>query len=175
MRTQNVIAACVFSGMIACYAAMQLLSLYPANTFLWAFNITFAREIRPVFELFDVLAEENSRLVLAAFIAMTGLCWLAWHQRSTIITSLTTHSALFFVLYANMASHGATVQAELSASAGLAPAFQLISNTLPPIDLAMMAIAAALLVTCLTNHFSIMREIALQLAQCRLKARTNMN
>jgi hypothetical protein len=159
MRLQNIIAACIFVGLLVCYAAMQLLNLYPSSAALWAFNITIAREIRPIFELFDVLLAENSRVIPAAFAAMSGLCWLAWHQRSTIITTLTTHAALFCVLYANIASHGPTVQAKVSASTGILPAYELVSDALSSVDLAMVAIALALLVNCLANHFCIIREM----------------
>ena len=164
MRLQNIIAGIVFAVILMCYAGMQLLNLFPANATLWVFNVTFAREVRPVLELFDVFMEENSRLILAAFVAMTGLCWLAWHQRSAIITTLTTHAALFCVVYANIASHGPAVQAKLSASTGILPAFELISGALSSIDLAMVAAAAALLINCLASHVSIIRSIIREMA-----------
>jgi hypothetical protein len=172
MRLQNIIAACVFAGVLVCYAAMQLLSFYPSSAALWAFNITIAREIRPVFELFDALLAENSRLIPAAFAAMSGLCWLAWHQRSTIITAITTHAALFCVLYANIASHGPTLQAQVSASTGILPAYELVSDALSSVDLAMVAVALALLVNCLANHFCIIKEMLTPAALRRTSAST---
>ena len=89
MRLQNAIAALVFAMFLACCVCMQLLNLFPANDLLWYLNITYAREARPVLELFSHLPLASLVQNCLILLALIALCGMAIRHRSRILTAAT--------------------------------------------------------------------------------------
>ncbi len=160
MRTQNLISALVFSLLFYAYASMHLLNLFPSSALLWQANITFAREARPVFELFDAVTSYDSIATLASIVGFFGLCWLAAAKKHKMMTAVTTHTALFCVAYASIASYGAAMGPQISSASGMTDIVRLTSS-LQPVEQAMAALVAILTVTCLSNHLDIVKDLVM--------------
>jgi hypothetical protein len=158
VRVQNVLAALVFSLLLACVACMQLLQWYPANETLWYLNITFAREARPVLELFQYLPFDGLVQNAAIVLSMLGICVLATRRRSLMLTSATTHVAAYVAVFAVLASGFRTSRGFEAASASAADLAGL-TGTLEPGQLALAIVLAISVLACLVNHYQIVSDL----------------
>ncbi len=158
MWVQNAIAALIFAILLAASAAMHLLSVYPTSSLLWFLNIQFAREVRPLLELADFVPAPGAVTVVATVGGLLYLCRLATRRGDRMMTAATTHSALFCAVYASITSYGANMGVQISSVSDLV-VFASATTSLDPIKQAMAIMVAVLFVTCLCNHFGIVREL----------------
>ena len=172
MRVQNLIAAAIFGLVFSAYVGMQLLNYFPSSAVLWQFNIVFAREARPLFDMFDILPFARSAFALLTMLGLIGLCWLAVHKRNNMMTAATTHAALYVAVYSCIASYAANLDTQSLASIdGIIQ----VTAALRPKDQVLTAMALVLAITCLTNHMHIVSELARDLLARKNKFSANSN
>ena len=158
VRVQNILAALVFSLLLACCLAMQLLQWFPANSTLWYLNITFAREARPVLELMQYLPFDGLAQNTAIILAMLGLCVYATRRKSLMLTSATTHTAAYIAVFAVLASSFRTFRSFDAASAS-ATDIATYTNVLGTGQLALGIVLMLSLSACLVNHYQIVSDL----------------
>lgn len=158
MRLQNTMAAVVFIILLACASVMQLLNFFPGNSTLWYLNLTFAREARPVLELFDYLPFASLTQNLSLIGLLIGLCVLATYRKNKLLTSATTHIALYGAIFAGIASYSRTF-GSMQAASNSASDMIAFTTALDPSQRALTAIVAIMLITCLMNHYQIISEL----------------
>ncbi len=157
-RIQNAAAALVFFMLLLSAASMWLLSHFPTSSTLWYLNINYAREARPVLELLDQLPLAGHLQNGFIMLAMLALCWVAMRSKNKILTSATTHTALYAVLFAGVASFSRTF-GNLEA-AGLATVdLRAATGAMNTSQLALVVLLALLFVSCLLNHYQIVSEM----------------
>ena len=158
MRLQNTIAAVVFVILLVCATCMQLLNSYPSSGALWYLNVTFAREARPVLELLDHIAFAGLTQNILIILALIGLCGLAVYRNCKMLTSATTHLALYAVIFAGIASYSRTF-GSLKAASVSATDMAALAGALDPGQRALTMIIVILLITCLINHYQIISDL----------------
>ena len=157
IRLQNIVAALAFAAVVIADTAMQMLNLLPASGLLWQINIAFARELRPVIELFDHVSIAGPATVPLCLAGLLAMCLAASRLRHTMMTAATTHTALFGAIYAAMASFGANLGPQISTAAGVGDIVG-IAVGLSLLDQVLIAMVLALLIVCTLNHYHILRE-----------------
>lgn len=160
-RLQNAVAGLVFIILFASAASMQLLSYFPTNSTLWYLNVNYAREARPVLELLDHLPFAGLAQNMLIVAAMVSLCVAASRSNNKILTSATTHTALYAAIFAGVASYSRTFG---NLEAASLTSIDLLASTgvLDTSQLALTGLLALLLVSCLFNHYQIVSEMVRQ-------------
>ena len=157
-RLQNSVAGLVFIILFASAASMQMLSYFPTSSTLWYLNVNYTREARPVLELLDHLPFASLAQNMLIVGAMVVLCVVASRSNNKILTSATTHAALYAAIFAGVASYSRTFGNFEAASL---TSIDLLATThvLDPSQLALTGLLALLLVTCLFNHYQIVSDM----------------
>lgn len=157
-RLQNSVAGLVFIILFASAASMQLLSYFPANGALWYLNVNYAREARPVLELLDTLPLPGLMQNMLIISALIVLCGLAVRYNSRLLTSATTHTALYAAIFAGLASYTRTfgsLEAASLASIDMGAATSAMDTS----QLTLVGLLALLLLSCLFNHYQIVSDL----------------
>lgn len=157
-RLQNAIAGLVFVILFASAASMQLLSYFPTNSALWYVNVNFAREARPVLELLDQLPFAGLAQNMLIVVIMVALCVFASCSNNRILTSATTHTALYAAVFAGVASYSRTF-GNLEAASLNASDLWATTGALDPSQLALTGLLALLFLSCLFNHYQIVSDM----------------
>jgi hypothetical protein len=157
-RLQNAIAGLVFIIVFASAASMQLLSYFPTNATLWYLNVNFAREARPVLELLDHLPFAGLAQNMLIVVFMAALCVFASRSNNKILTSATTHTALYAAVFAGIASYSRTF-GSLEAASLTAIDLRATTGALDTSQLALSGLLALLLASCLFNHYQIVSDM----------------
>lgn len=157
-RLQNAIAGLVFIIVFASAASMQLLSYFPTNSTLWYVNVNFAREFRPILELLDQLPFAGLAQNMLIVSVMIALCVFASCSKNKILTSTTTHTALYAVVFAGMVSYSRTF-GNLEAASLTAVDLLATTGAMDTSQLALSGLLALLLVSCLFNHYQIVSDM----------------
>ncbi|MGI9293760.1 MAG: hypothetical protein ACR2PS_07230 [Pseudomonadales bacterium] len=157
-RFQNTVAGLVFAVLLASAASMQLLSYFPASGALWYININYAREARPVLELMDFLPFAGPVQNMLIIVGLIGLCGLAVHTKKVMLTSATTHIALYAAIFAGGASFSRTFGTLESASLATGDVREM-AVAMDPSQLALIWLLILLLASCLFHHYQIVSDV----------------
>ena len=157
-KIQNAVAGLVFAILFASAASMQLLTYYPANEALWYINLNYAREARPVLELLDYLPFGGPLQNMLIIASLIGLCGLAVAKQKVMLTSATTHTALYAAIFAGIASFSRTFHTLESASLASADV-RGMASAMDPSQLALTGLVIVLLLSCLFNHYQIVSDM----------------
>ena len=158
VKVQNLLASVVFSVLLAACVLMQLLQWYPSNSTLWYLNITYAREARPVLELFQFLPFDGLYQNIGLVTAMLLLCGIAIRRKSLLLTSATTHIAAYAAIFAVIASSYRTF-GNLKAASASATDFVAFASAMEPGQMALMATLFVGLLSCVCNHCQIITDM----------------
>ena len=158
MKVQNLLASVVFSVLLAACVLMQLLQWYPSNSTLWYLNITYAREARPVLELFQFLPFDGLYQNMGLIAGMLALCGIAIYRKSMLLTSATTHVAAYAAVFAVIASSYRTF-GNLKAASVSATDIVAFASSMEPGQMALLATFFVGLLSCVCNHCQIITDL----------------